>query len=167
MSHIRRKQKLDYIEGKESEFFFRKWTGAENAPKELERKHIDCILDGKTVDVKGLKKSHKDGYVLVEFKAVDGRPGWGSTGASADLIAFQFPEGFYVVDRLELSKMAQMKVFSNPTGAKSSTVRGNSIPPVAGLYSLVGRPSRKDVFTYITKEDLLSLNHHLYEPKDE
>jgi hypothetical protein len=163
MTYIRKKQKLDYVEGKEAEYFFRKWTGAENASPDLERSHIDCILDGKTVDVKGLKKSHKDGYVLVEFKTVDDRPGWGSTGASADLIAFQFPEGFYVVDRRELSKMAQMKVFANPTAAKNKVVRGNSIPPIAGLYSLVGRPGRKDVFTYITKEDLLSLNHHLYE----
>ena len=167
MTHIRKKQRLDYVEGKEAEYFFRKWTGAENATPDLERHHIDCILDGKTVDVKGLKKSHKDGYVLVEFKTVDGRDGWGSTGASSDLVAFQFPEGFYVVDRIELSKMAQRKIFANPTASKNKIVRGNSIPPIAGLYGLVGRPSRRDVFTYITKEDLLSLNHHLYEPKDE
>ena len=160
MTRIKAKQRLDYIEGKESEFFFRKWTGAENAPKEMERKHVDCIWKGYHVDVKGLKKSHRDGYVLVEFKTVDGRPGWGATGSSADLIAFQFPEGFYVVSRDDLYKLAQDKVIANPT-ATNKPIRGNNIAASSGLYQLVGRPGRKDVFTYILKDDLLELTHVL------
>ena len=164
MSPIAAKQKIDYAEGREAEYCFRKWSGAEDAPKELERKHVDCVWKGYNVDVKGLKKSHYDGYVLVEFKTVDGRPGWGATGSSADLIAFQFPEGFYVVKREDLYKLAQNKVIANPT-ATDKPIRVNSLAPSSGLYTLVGRPGRKDVFTYILKDDLLSLTHVLVDEK--
>lgn len=160
--YIRRKQKLNYVEGKEAEFYFRKWSGAEDAPKELERRHVDCILDGYNVDVKGLKKSHLDGYVLVEFKAVDGRAGWCSTGSSADLIAFQFPEGFYVVSKDDLHKLSQNKVIANPSVSRTwKPVVASSLAPSSGLYMLIQRPNRKDLFTYIRKEDLLTLHHKL------
>lgn len=153
---IRKKQRIQYQEGREAEYFFRKWTGAKNAPKQMERDHIDCILDGVTIDVKGIKKSHLDGYVLVEFLTVDGRPGWGSTKAITDMIAFQFPEGFYVVDRSELSRMAQKKTMASSISGK--ILRANNASPSSCLYKMVGRPGRKDVFTYITKEDLIELN---------
>ena len=159
MTHIRRKQKLQYEQGREAEYWFRKWTGAEDAPSSLDIKHIDCIWNGRTVDVKGIKSCHKDGYVLVEFKTVDGRDGWG-TKAGAELVAFQFPEGFYVVETMDLFRMAQRKVTANPTGsAKGSAIRGNNISPSSGLYCLVGRAGRKDVFTYVRKEDVMDLKH--------
>ena len=157
---IRNKQKLDYKDGKEAEYLFRKWTGAEDADDSLEKSHVDCVWQGFKVDVKGLKKSHYDGYVLVEFKTVDGRAGWAANGSKADLIAFQFPEGFYVVKREDLYKLANDKVIANPT-ASQKPIRGNSISASSGLYQLVGRPSRKDVFTYILKDDLLELTHVL------
>lgn len=151
---IRRRKRIDYREGKEAEYFFRKWTGADNAPKQMERDHIDCIWNGATIDVKGLKKSHLEGYVLVEFVTVDGRPGWGSSKSKADKIAFQFPEGFYVVDRIELSRLSQELALRH---CKDGVAKRGDVSPSSNVYNLVGRPSRKDVFTYITKEDLLSL----------
>ena len=157
---IRNKQRVDYKEGKEAEFLFRKWTGAEDADDKMEKSHVDCIWKGFMVDVKGLKKSHLDGYVLVEFKNVAGNAGWAAAKSKADLIAFQFPEGFYVVKREDLYKLANDKVIANPT-ASQKPIRGNNIAPSSGLYQLVGRPSRKDVFTYILKDDLLELTHVL------
>jgi len=123
---------------------------------------VDCVWNGYNVDVKGLKKSHIDGYVLVEFKAVDGRPGWGATGSSADLIAFQFPEGFYVVSRDDLYRLAQNKVIANPSVSRAwKPVVAASLAPSTGLYMLIQRPQRKDLFTYIRKEDLLTLHYKL------
>ena len=160
MTSIREIQKKNYAVAREVEELFCRWTGAEDAPKEMEKSHVDCIWQGFNVDVKGLKKSHLDGYVLVEFKTVDGRAGWAAGGSKADLIAFQFPEGFYVVKREDLYKLANDKVLANPT-ASQKPIRGNNIAASSGLYQLVGRPSRKDVFTYILKDDLLELTHVL------
>lgn len=157
MTYIQAKQKIDYREGREAEFFFRKWTGASDAPPALESRHIDCIWGHHTVDVKGLKKSHLDGYVLFEFKTVDGRKGWGETGA--DKIAFQFPEGFYVVPRKALAVLAKKKVLANPTAAK--TVVASNLAPSSGLYMMIQRPGRKDLFTYLRKEDILTLDYEL------
>lgn len=162
MTYIKQRQKINFKEGKEAEYFFRKWTGAEDAPDELERHHVDCIWKGYNVDVKGLKNCHINGYVLVEFRTVDGRAGWAANGSKADLIAFQFPEGFYVVKREELFRLAQSKVLSNPSSPRGGeAIRQNKIGASAGLYLPIGRAGRKDVFTYILKEDLLELTHVL------
>jgi len=158
--YIKIAQKKKYAAAREVESLFCKWTGAEDAPHEMEKSHVDCIWQGFNVDVKGLKKSHLDGYVLVEFKTVDGRAGWAANGSKADLIAFQFPEGFYVVKREELYKIANDKVLANPT-ASQKPIRAHNLSPSSGLYQLIGRPSRKDIFTYILKDDLLELTHVL------
>jgi len=50
----------------------------------------------------------------------------------------------------------------------TKVLRENGLRAKDGLYKLVGRTpykgrDRKDVFTYITKRDLLSIGHTLYE----
>lgn len=146
-----------FMQGKEHEQLFCKLTGAEMGTQADESKHIDCRWKGFTVDVKGSKQSHYDGYVLVEFKNVSGHAGWAEKGP--DLIAFMFPSQFIVVKREDLLAISQKKVMANPANFGAKVARSNGVAPETGLYLLIGRPSRKDVFTYIRKSDLLELTH--------
>lgn len=147
-----------FNKGKEAEArFFKLVKGKEGTPQEDVKDHIDGRMkDGRTVDVKGFKRSHANGYILVEFKNVSGNNGWASKGSKADLIAFEFEKGFVVVDKEELRKFSQGKLLS------SEVIRRNKIPASAGLYKLCGRANRKDVFTYITKKDLTHLEYDFY-----
>lgn len=155
MSSFKHKQQADYREGKDYERLFCDLTGAEAGTAAEDRKHIDCHWRGFTVDVKGNKKSHAVNCALVEMKNVQGRDGWAVSGA--DLIAFMFPEEFVVVKRTELIVMAQKKVMAHNTDTK--TIRAKGVTPEQGLYKILGRYGRKDVFTYVKKEDLLELTH--------
>jgi len=155
MSSFKHKQQADYREGKDYERLFCDLTGAEAGTAAEDRKHIDCHWRGFTVDVKGNKKSHAVNCALVEMKNVQGRDGWAVSGA--DLIAFMFPEEFVVVKRTELMVMAQKKVMAHNTD--TNTLRAKGVTPEQGLYKILGRYGRKDVFTYVKKEDLLELTH--------
>lgn len=155
MSSFKYKQQVDYREGKDYERLFCQLTGAEAGSAEEDRRHIDCHWRGFTVDVKGNKQSHKDGYALVEMKNVAGKDGWAVSGA--DLIAFMFPDEFVVVRRTELLVMTQKRVIDNNTDVKP--LRSSGVTPQQGLYKVLGRASRKDVFTYVKKDDLLELTH--------
>jgi len=150
-----RNRTKDYFNGKEIEQLFMDLTGASPAEQKEESRHIDCYWQGFSVDVKGAKQSHKDGYALVEFKNVAGKDGWAVRGP--DLIAFMFPQRFVVVKRKDLHDMSQKKVMEN--NKDTHVVRASGIPAENGLYNLCGRPSRKDVFTYVTLDDLYSLTH--------
>lgn len=162
MSKLTQKQQ-EYLKlGEHYEKLFINATGAEpRRSKNEDFQHIDCWLDGKSVDVKGWRSCQQEGYVLIEFTNVLGRAGWCSD-KSADKIAFYFPEGFYVVDTLELKSLAQRKCLANPSNFGGKVYRANKVGASAGLYLLAGREGRKDVFTYITKDDLLSLKHEFY-----
>ena len=150
-----RDRKRDYFNGKEDEALFRRLTGATEANSKEESRHIDCYWKGFSVDVKGAKQSHKDGYALVEMKNVSGKDGWAVSGP--DLIAFMFPGKFVVVKREDLYKMTQKKILEN--SSDMHVIRANGTPPENGLYKMCGRPSRKDVFTYVKLEDLYSLTN--------
>lgn len=62
--------------GKESEKLFCKLSGAKAGTQYDDYNHIDAYLKDITVDVKGLKRSHINGYVLVEITNVQGKLGW-------------------------------------------------------------------------------------------
>jgi len=53
--------------------------------------------------------------------------------------------------------MAQKKVIAHNTDVKP--VRARGVTPEQGLYKVLGRNGRKDVFTYVTKDDLEQLTH--------
>lgn len=150
-----RNRKQDYLNGKEYERLFRELTDATDAGQKGESKHIDCYWKEFSVDVKGSKQSHADGYALVEFANVAGKPGWAVQGA--DLIAFMFPQRFVVVRRKDLYEMAQKMVVQHSKDIH--VIRSSGVPAENGLYKMVGRPSRKDVFTYVTLKDLYSLTY--------
>jgi len=154
---IRGLQKKQLAEGRIDEQIFRDLTGAEDAPSSQESRHIDCYWQGFSVDVKGRKRSHKDGIVLVEFKNVSGKDGWAVKGP--DLIAYMFQKEFVVVKREDLYKMAQKRTIEHATDNGTHVFRANGTSGQQGLYKLCGRAGRKDVFTYVTKEDLLGLTN--------
>lgn len=159
-----------YFKGLKDEQLFMELTGATpRVAGQTDNNHIDCNLDGFTVDVKGLKRSHKAGYVLVEFKNSAGKAGWANPNSGCDKVAFRFPEGFYVVDAHRLYNYAKKLVKHD--GGYGKVIRKSGVKPKDGLYKLIGRNKyrgieRKDVFTYIRKKDLLRIGAKLYKIKE-
>ena len=151
--------------GKESEELFCKLSGAKAGTQHDDYNHIDAYLNEITVDVKGLKKSHIDGYVVVEITNVQGKLGWCSR-RGADKIAFQFHGSFVLVDNRKLHalvvrKMIKHKRANMPVRRVDNAARKYGYEQI--LYKPVGRQGRKDVFLYITKDDLMSIKETIYE----
>jgi len=140
--------------GKSGEALFKELTGAFKSSLEDDKKHIDFYWDEKKVDVKGLKKMHHSGYILLEFINVWGGHGWCSKKSKAEYIAFQFPEAFYVFRKNHLRRRALdlCEQFD-----RSKVLRQNWIPYDQALYKWVGRYNAQDVFTYLKFEDVEEL----------
>ena len=62
--------------GKSGEALFKELTGAHKSSLADDKKHIDFYWGDMKVDVKGLKKMHHSGYILLEFINVWGGHGW-------------------------------------------------------------------------------------------
>ena len=137
--------------GKSGEALFRELTGAHKSSLEDDKKHIDFYWDDRKVDVKGLKKMHHSGFILLEFINVWGGHGWCSRKSKAEYIAFQFPEAFYVFRKNHLRTRALdlCEVFD-----RSKVIRKNWIPYDEGKYKWIGRYNAQDVFTYLKFEDV-------------
>jgi hypothetical protein len=140
--------------GKSGEALFKELTGAVKSSLADDKKHIDFYWEDKKVDVKGLKKMHLSGFLLLEFINVWGGNGWCSKNSSAEYIAFQFPEAFYVFlkDDLRDKAIELCEEFNS-----DQVVRRNWIPYEEALYKWVGRYNAQDVFTYLRFEDVRNL----------
>lgn len=143
-------------EGKHAEDLFALATGLSLEQGMNNYNHVDFVLDGQygiygCVDVKSNKASYKKGYILVEMIAVNGKAGWASKKSKADFIAFQIDTGFFIVPKNILRKVAVE--LSEPFDLEKVNRKSKSVPE-QDLYKWVGRSNRKDVFTYIKKEDL-------------
>jgi len=79
-------------------------------------------------------------------------------GSKADYIAFQFPEEFIIVSKNDLRELAIMLC---PPFDIDKVHRENFVKPSDALYKWVGREYKKDIFTYITLEDLKTINHEI------
>ena len=157
-------QKRQYEEAQKSEKLFCKITGAIKGTKQDDYNHIDARIGDVTYDIKGIKNCHSKGYILIEFRNVQGKAGWcGSHGA--DKIAFQFDGEFVVVDNKTLYKYVQKKMIPKINN-KKGVLRGNSLHKKYGFstlsYTLMGRNNRKDIFIYIPKEDLMEIKEEVY-----
>lgn len=122
------------------------------------RRHVDFWIgkgEDLGVDVKGLKSSHKKGYVVVETKNVAGKDGWCSPTSAAKLIAFQFEEGFVVVPKEQLWDLIQPNLKQLPHTGKFSVEDVHGRP-----YT---RKGRKDLMTVISKQELMSIDHYYYD----
>jgi hypothetical protein len=164
MSYYKDKQQERFKKGKESERLFCELSGAKAGTQHDDYNHIDAYLNEITVDVKGLKRSHMNGYVLVEITNVQGKLGWCST-KGADKIAFQFHGSFVLVDNRKLHALVVRRMIKNRR-ANMPVMRIDSAARKYGydqiLYKPIGRKGRKDVFIYITKEDLMELKEKVY-----
>lgn len=140
--------------GKTGEALFKELTGAIKSSLADDKKHIDFYWGEKKVDVKGLKKMHLSGFILLEFINVWGGDGWCSKKSRAEFIAFQFPEAFYVLSKTDLRDRAIQ--LCNPFN-KDEVVRKNYIPYEEARYKWVGRWNAQDVFTYLKIEDVEDL----------
>ena len=92
--------------GKSGEALFKELTGAIKSELSDDKQHIDFYWGEKKVDVKGLKKMHHSGYILLEFINVWGGHGWRSRKSKAEYIAFQFPDAFYIFRKNHLRRRA-------------------------------------------------------------
>ena len=144
----------------DGEQLFRALTGAKQGTFEEDLSHIDCFWNGKAVDVKGLKPMHKKGYVLIEMINIWGTTGWCAKNSKAEYIAFQFPKYFIIVLKKDLRELTIMLC---PPFDKDQVHRENFVKPSDALYQWIGRQNKKDIFTYITLEDLKTINHEILE----
>ena len=138
--------------GLDGEALFKEITSAIKSEAAEDKKHIDFHWEGKKVDVKGLKKTQKLGYLLIEMINVYGGAGWCSKDSQAEYIAFQFPERI-----LDLNKNVLRNKVINLCEKYTEPLRKNRIPIEEGLYKWIGRYNRQDVFTYIKLSDVIDI----------
>lgn len=144
--------------GKSGEALFKELTGAIKSDLADDKKHIDFYWGDKLVDVKGLKKMHLSGFILLEFINVWGGDGWCSRNSKAEYIAFQFPDAFYVFRKVDLRDrcIELCNEFS-----RDSVIRRNWIPYDEAKYKWVGRYNAQDVFTYLKFDDVKDLIYEI------
>jgi hypothetical protein len=119
-------------------------------------KHIDFIVDGKTVDVKGMKDTHKLGQILLELKNVQGKDGWCSV-SGPEWIAFDFGAFFFHAKTTDLIKLAKKKCDLAKRVYKAKDA----------LYKAYTRSGRLDLMTVVSLTDVIKDCEHWYLPKRE
>ena len=116
------------------------------------------------VDVKGLKESHENGFIIIELFNVQGNIGWCHKKSEAKFLAFQFPDHFIVVPKSDLLELLHDLL---PKYDVEEVERGVKFKEFEKhLYKYIGRRGRKDVLTYIKKEDLNKIPHIIYPTKN-
>lgn len=116
--------------------------------------HIDFLVDGKTVDVKGMKDTHKLGQILLELKNVQGKDGWCSEN-SCDFVAFDFGAFFLHAKTLDLVKLVKKKCDLDDKVKRAKDA----------LYKSYSRNGRDDLMTVVSLTDVIKGCEHWYLPK--
>lgn len=106
--------------------------------------HIDFFIDGESVDVKGLKRSHRQGLILLELKNVMGYDGWCSK-SGPKWIAFDFGAFFVHVKTSDL-----LSIVSSKCDLTKRVDRAEDC-----LYKAYTRKQRQDLVTMIKLEDIM------------
>ena len=119
--------------------------------------HLDYVTDQGTFDVKARKRTSRsdmeeqDEWVWLELRNVAGRDGW-LVAPKLDYVAFERLDDFVVVKRETLRKLAidlcQFNIVDSTCEAK---------------YNLYQRVGRKDVITLIRMDDILALDHRIWD----
>jgi hypothetical protein len=119
--------------------------------------HIDFVVDGQTVDVKGMKKTHKKGQILVEIKNVQGKDGWCSASKTAPTwISFDFGAFFLHVKNSDLRSLVDRKCDLKDTVVKADDA----------LYKGYSRKDRKDLMTIVSLTDVIKECNHWFLPSE-
>lgn len=116
-------------------------------------KHVDFVVNGVTVDVKGLKDSHKLGNILLEVKNVRGKDGWCSVNGP-ECIAFDFGGFFLNVKNADLIKLTKKLCNLNDKVNKVGL----------SLYKGYTRKDRMDLITMVSLKDVLVNCEHWFLP---
>ena len=117
--------------------------------------HIDFVVNGATVDAKGLKKTHKKGQILVEIKNVQGKDGWCSKSGPF-WVAFDFGAFFLHVKNSDLLVLVSKKCDLNDKVFKADHA----------LYKAYSRKDRLDLMTVVTLTDVIKACEHWYLPSE-
>ncbi len=116
----------------------------EKTTKNSDIAHVDYVVNGETVDVKGLKPSHKKGLVILEIKNVKGEDGWCSSNGP-QWIAFDFGMFFIEVFNQDLVGLVKSKC--------DLSVSVDDYKDC--LYKAYTRTNRKDIITMVTIVDVM------------
>ena len=116
-------------------------------------KHIDFVVDGATVDVKGIKNSQKNGKILLEVKNVLGNNG-GCSESGPEWIAFDFGAFFLNAKNTDLIKLVKKLCNLNDKVANIES----------SLYKGYTRKDRLDLMTTVTLKDVLNNCEHWFLP---
>ena len=123
--------------------------------KEQDIGHVDFVVEGKTVDVKGLKDTHKSGQILLEIKNVQGKDGWCSNSKTGpEEVAFDFGAFFFHVKTSDLVKLIKKKCDLTQKVTKIADA----------LYKSYSRKDRKDLMTVVSLTDVIKECEHWYLP---
>jgi len=153
--------KSSYKSWKDSESLFEELTGAAPTDRLHNLQHVDFVWGKWCVDVKGFKKSQREGYVLVEFLNVQGRGGWASKQAKSTHIAFQMEDHFIIVAKNDLRDhtMGLAGPFIQDKVKRSHRPQKDGYGPVANQY--LGREGRRDVYVYIARDELHKIPYEI------
>ena len=119
--------------------------------------HTDFVVDGQTFDVKGLKKTQKEGKIILEIKNVQGKMGWCNHELKPEWIAFDFGAFFLCVRNTHLRELVE-----NKCDWTDEVSRVND-----ALYKGYTRKDRKDLMTVVTLFDVLNTCEHWFLPYQE
>tara|TARA_A100001201_G_scaffold140061_1_gene132729 strand:+ start:561 stop:1097 length:537 start_codon:yes stop_codon:yes gene_type:complete len=106
--------------------------------------HVDFVVEGETVDLKGLKNSTREGKILLEFLNVAGKTGWCNESGTPVWIAFDVGAFFLHVKNSDLYQLAKKKCDLRDTVTKVNEC----------LYKGYRRKGRKDLMSMVTLQDV-------------
>jgi hypothetical protein len=121
--------------------------------KESDINHVDFLVNGETVDVKGMKKTHHKAQILVELKNVRGDSGW-CNPKGPKWIAFDF--GLFFIHVLNSDLFSLVKNKCN-LKTKAKTYH-------EALYKGYSRKDRDDLMTVVSLSDVIKECEHWFLP---
>ena len=116
--------------------------------------HVDFVVNGETVDLKGLKNSTREGKILLEFLNVNGKKGWCNENGTPLCIAFDFGAFFLHAKNVDLYNLAKEKCNLRETVSRVD----------ACLYKGYRRKGRKDMMYMVLLQDVLQNCEHWFLP---
>ena len=130
---------------------------ARRATQQEQFDHIDFISSFGTFDVKALGRvsrsdsSTQDERRWLELNNVAGRVGW-LLAERLDYLAFERLDDFIIVRREDLKELAESLCQFEYVDS-----------PIEALYNLYQRRGRKDLLTVIRTDDMLALDHRIWD----
>jgi len=116
--------------------------------------HVDFVINGETVDLKGLKNSTREGKILLEFLNVNGKTGWCNENGTPLWIAFDFGAFFLHAKNVDLYNLAKEKCNLRETVNRVDEC----------LYKGYRRKGRKDMMSMVLLKDVLDGCEHWFLP---